>query len=477
MKDVLGRLPSTRILVVGDLMVDGYLWGEVNRVSPEAPVPVVRVAREEQRLGGGANVVHNLTQLGCQVGVCGVVGDDHMGAKVREMLMAQGTDCSGVFTDSSRPTIEKTRILAQNQQILRIDREEAQPISEDTAAKVRAFLEGAVTNYDGVIVSDYGKGLITNTLMDALRDACRRVGREIVVDPKGTDYTKYKGVTCITPNEHEAAQATHSPLGDDRQTRQAGGKLMKELDLKRICITRGAKGVLAMTGSEERLLPTKAQEVYDVTGAGDTFISVFGALSFAGVEFFDCVEVANLAAGVVVSKVGTATVTPHEILAAAEDSPKYYTSVEIEAVAQALRANGKRIAFTNGCFDLLHAGHVQYLQASRNTADVLIVGLNSDDSVRRLKGPERPVIGEEDRAHLLGALSCVDYVVVFEEDTPLELIRRVRPHVLTKGADYTVDTVVGHDLISEWGGEVRLIPLAENRSTTNLIEKIAGGKA
>jgi D-beta-D-heptose 7-phosphate kinase/D-beta-D-heptose 1-phosphate adenosyltransferase len=231
--------------------------------------------------------------------------------------------------------------------------------------------------------------------------------------------------------------------------------------------------VLAMTGGEHRFFPARAREVFDVTGAGDTFISVVAALSFSGHSFFECVEMANLAAGVVVGKLGTAAVTPHEILGAAEGGAKYYTALEIVELAASLHAQSKSIVFTNGCFDLIHTGHIQYLQASRALGDVLIIGLNSDASVRRLKGPGRPLIREADRAHLLGALSCVDYVVVFDEDDPLELIRGIRPDLLTKGADYTVETVVGHDLLSEWGGEVRLIPLVEDRSTSGLIEKIA----
>lgn len=472
MKDLLQRLHQTRVLVVGDLMMDAYIWGEVERVSPEAPVPVVKVRRDEFRLGGAANVVNNLAALGCKVAACGVVGDDDMGLRLGGMLEALGASRAGLMVDRERPTIVKTRIMAKNQQMLRYDREDASGPSPAVARRLINFLKKNLQRYDGVIVSDYGKGLVTPELMK-----CLTVGKgkpPVFVDPKGMDYAMYRGVACLTPNSQEAALASRIPITGEATVLRAGRALMKQLGLKQMCVTRGAAGVLALNGRDHRMLPARAREVFDVTGAGDTFISVSGALSFSGQPFFDCVEVANVAAGVVVGKLGTATATPHEILSAAKDAPKFYTLAEIGDVAEALRAQSRRIVFTNGCFDLLHAGHIQYLQASRDLGDLLIVGINSDASVRRLKGKGRPMIGEEDRAQLLGALACVDYVVVFEQDEPLELIRRVRPHVLTKGADYTVQTVVGHKDVKKWGGEVRLIPLVENRSTTDLIDKIAG---
>jgi D-beta-D-heptose 7-phosphate kinase/D-beta-D-heptose 1-phosphate adenosyltransferase len=471
---MLERLREAKVLVVGDLMVDNYQWGEVERISPEAPVPVVRVQREEYRLGGAANVVTNLAALGCRVGVCGVIGEDAMGDRALAMLEGMGAVYEGVARDADRPTIEKTRVMARNQQMLRYDREDTGPLAAALAERITAYLAREITAFDGVIVSDYGKGLVTGPLMAELAKLAARAKKRVLVDPKGMTYDKYRGASCLTPNEQEAAIAARVAIGGEETALEAGRALMAELGLEHLCITRGAEGVLALAEGAHRLLPARAREVYDVTGAGDTFISVLGALWFAGHPFFDCVEAANLAAGVVVGKLGTASVTAHEILAAAEGPSKSYTVAEMEGVAEALRGQSKRIVFTNGCFDLLHAGHIQYLQASRALGDVLIVGLNADASVRRLKGSGRPVIGEEDRAHLLGALSCVDYVVVFEEDDPSELIRRIRPDVLTKGADYTVETVVGHELMAEWGGEVRLIPLSEDRSTSGIIEKIAG---
>ncbi|MBI4082285.1 MAG: D-glycero-beta-D-manno-heptose 1-phosphate adenylyltransferase [Candidatus Lambdaproteobacteria bacterium] len=454
-------------------MVDRYLWGEVERISPEAPVPVVRSVRDEVRLGGAANVAHNLAALGCPVRVCGIVGQDAAGREVAALLGALGVPPEGLIADPSRPTTEKQRIMAQHQQMLRFDREGSHPLAPELAARVLAHLEHHQRDYAGIIVSDYGKGLITEELMARVVALGRRAGKPVIVDPKGMDYSKYRGATCLTPNEHEASVAARLPIRDERDALRAGDSLLRELGLASLCITRGARGVLALAGGEHRFLAARAREVYDVTGAGDTFISVCGGLLTAGVEFFESVQIANLAAGVVVGKLGTATVTVAEILSFAEGAHRFFTAREIGPIAESLRAQGKRIVFTNGCFDLLHVGHIQYLQASRAMGDVLIVGLNSDDSVRRLKGPDRPVIGEADRANVLAALAAVDYVALFEEDTPVELIRAVKPHILTKGADYTVDTVVGHELVQEWGGEVRLVPLVENRSTSGLIEKIA----
>jgi D-beta-D-heptose 7-phosphate kinase/D-beta-D-heptose 1-phosphate adenosyltransferase len=297
-----------------------------------------------------------------------------------------------------------------------------------------------------------------------------------MVDPKGRDYAPYAGATCLTPNEHEAAAVTGRPIADEEGALAAARDLLAALRTDYLCVTRGANGVLALSGAgEHRFLPARAREVYDVTGAGDTFISLLGALLIGGSPYFEAVELANLAAGIVVGKVGTATVTVSELLGFSGGVRKRYGPGEIGELAAALRAKGRRVVFTNGCFDLLHAGHIQYLQASRALGDALIVGLNSDASVRRLKGPNRPVIGEEDRAHLLAALACVDGVVIFEEDTPLELIRAIRPAVLTKGSDYTVETVVGHDLLAGWGGAVALIPLKDDRSTSGLIDRIVAG--
>jgi len=477
----LDRLPKTRVLVIGDLMLDRYLWGEVDRVSPEAPVPVVRYVREEMRAGGAANVANALAALGCPVVVCGVVGKDSSAELLRGMLADIGADTRGLLSDPERPTTQKFRIMAGQQQMLRVDREEEAPLSAPLAGRLLDSLSKLGRDCAGIIVSDYGKGLVTRAVMEGILAFARAADLPVVVDPKGSDYAKYRTATCMTPNEGEAAAATRLPVGTEGEALTAAQALHRQFDLPMVCITRGAKGVLALQGETHRFLPARAREVYDVTGAGDTFIGTFAALLFAKAPFFEAVELGNLAAGVAVGKLGTSVVTRQELAAAAEErsapARKIFGASAAERLAlgelaNRLRALGRRVVFTNGCFDLLHAGHIQYLHDSRALGDVLMVGLNSDDSVRRLKGPARPVIGQEDRAHLLAALAAVDYVAIFEEDTPIDLLRIVKPAVLTKGADYSVDKVVGHDLVAQWGGQVRLIPLKENRSTSNLIEKI-----
>ncbi len=480
MKEALDRLSKVRVLVVGDLMVDRYQWGQVDRISPEAPVPVVKIVREERRLGGAANVAANLLALGCRASVCGAVGDDDPGRALLSMLDGLGAGRDGVAVLKTRPTTEKLRIMGGEQQLLRVDREDPAQLPAEAVERLRAWLEAHLHEFDGVIVSDYAKGVVSEALLDALLQLAQTHPRQpcrVVVDPKGDDFRQYQGVTCITPNEQEAAVATRRTIAGDTDALAAGQALLEQLALPCLCITRGAKGVLAFSGkADHRFFPAQAREVFDVTGAGDTFIGTFGGLLIAGSPFYEAVEIANLASGVAVGKLGTATVTPWELLAHSGAARKLVAGDDIGRVADALRAQGKRVVFTNGCFDLLHAGHIQYLQDSRAQGDALIVALNSDESVRRLKGPTRPVIGEEDRAHLLSALACVDYVVVFPDDTPLNLIRAIKPHVLTKGADYTVDTVVGHEDVRQWGGQVRLIPIKENRSTSGLIEKIRAGQ-
>jgi len=498
LKETLNALAGAKVLVVGDLMLDRYHWGQTRRISPEAPVPVVKIRREETRLGGAANVANNLAALGCKAALCGLVGADAAAGEIKTALERMGLDASGLVADPTRPTSVKVRVMAQNQQLLRLDWEEDRPASSQAREGLLAALERLLPEYDGVIVSDYGKGVVTPEVLARLVAS----GKPVVVDPKGSDYSRYRGVTCLTPNEQEAAAATgivldgspvadasekegatvgrgpalRSDPGQEEAVLNAARMLLKVVESKFVCITRGPRGVLGLSaGGEASVLPARAREVFDVTGAGDTFISVLGALLIAGREFGESLEAANAAAGLVVGKLGTATVTPAELLDLSGGSRKVYGLDEIGPLAARLREAGRRIVFTNGCFDLLHAGHIQYLQASRERGDLLVVGLNSDESVKRLKGPSRPVIGEEDRAHLLAALACVDYVVIFEEDTPLRLIGQVRPHVLTKGADYTVEGVVGHEMVGEWGGVVELIELKENRSTSGLIEKIVTG--
>ena len=472
------RAASVRALVVGDLMLDEYLWGKAERISPEAPVQVVEVAREDLRLGGAGNVVNNLIALGSRVAVCSVIGADENGLLLRRAFESTGVDLAGLFQDPERKTSKKTRVLAANQQIVRIDRETTAVVGRDSENAMLEYLDAHLGEFDVIVVSDYMKGVLTPTVLSTL---CRK-GRElkipVVVDPKGSDYDKYRGATLLTPNRKEAEIASHIAISDLESLERAAQKLLGGLELDALLVTRSEAGMsLFPTGEGAVHIPTVAREVFDVTGAGDTVISVLSLGLACGLSLAEAAWVANVAAGIAVGKLGTSTVSPEEIVAevghSLKDSDSKIKNLDVLAhiIAQE-RARGKKVVFTNGCFDLLHVGHVKYLQKARELGDVLVVGLNTDASVRRLKGESRPLIQESERAHILAALGCVDYVVLFDEDTPLRLIEALRPAILVKGGDYSVDQGVGRELVESMGGRVALIEFVDGRSTSRIIEKI-----
>ena len=474
----LTRLPQARLLVIGDLMLDEYLWGRTERISPEAPVQVVDVQREDLRMGGAGNVINNLIALGCQVQVASVVGDDPDGRFLLQRLASKSIGVDGVFPADGRTTSRKTRILASNQQMLRIDRESREPIAAELEKRLIAHVQDVAPGFQAILISDYLKGVLTPAVLSAIIETGRRHGIPVLVDPKGSDYRKYRGATLLTPNRKEAQTAARSFVGDEAGLMPAGRALRQELDLDALVLTRSEEGMtLFFRDAEEIHLPTEAREVFDVTGAGDTVLSVLGAGLACGFSLEYAARFSNVAAGIVVGKVGTSTVAPEEILEAAKrqypDSDlKIKPRQVLEVLLEREREKGRRIVFTNGCFDLLHAGHVQYLQKARRLGDLLVLGLNSDQSVRRLKGPKRPLISESERAHILAALDCIDYVCIFDEDTPLDLIRAVRPHILVKGGDYTPEGVVGREIVEEYGGRVEIIRFVQGKSTTNIIEKV-----
>ncbi len=476
---LLDRLAGRRVLVVGDVMLDEFLWGEIERISPEAPVPVLDERSRHQTLGGAGNVVANLAALGCTVGIGSVVGEDAPGRHLRAAMRELGVDDRALVADPERPTPVKTRVIARHQQLVRIDREERTPLPPWAEAKLLAAVEGCLSGCGAVVLSDYGKGVLTDSLVAGIIAAACRAHVPVVGDPKGSDYSRYRGVTLLTPNRKEAAEATAMALDDAAGVAAAGARLMQIADSEAMLITLSEEGMaLFRRDREPLLLATRAREVFDVTGAGDTVVATLAAALSAGADLAAAAELANMAAGVVVGKVGTATATPEEIRAFAGSftdpaARKVCSREEAVRIATALHAAGRRVVFTNGCFDLLHVGHIRYLQRARALGDVLILGLNSDASVRRLKGEKRPLINEEDRAHVLAALACVDHVVLFDEDTPLELIREIRPDVLVKGGDYTREQVVGHELVEQQGGRVELIPVVEGASTTGIVERIA----
>ena len=474
----LTRLDNCRILVVGDLMLDEYVWGNVDRISPEAPVQVVSVRQEDATLGGAGNVVNNLVALGTKVSVVGVLGKDSHGRQLINRLKDLGADTRGVLQSADRVTIRKTRILADHQQVLRIDRETTCEISRRFSNRLLKLAVEFLPNVDAVIVSDYGKGLIARALVSELAESARKQKKLIIADPKGLDYTKYNGVNLITPNTKEASLAAGIDIRDQDDLCRAAGRLLEQIDIDGLLITRGKEGLAYFDRRNAPLFAgTKARQVYDVSGAGDTVVAVLSAGLAAGYQMQDAIGLANAAAGIVVSKIGTATVTKAELEEALV--PHYDPSVfksktldELARIADRLKADGKRIVLTNGCFDLLHAGHIRLFGASKDLGDVLIVALDDDQSVRELKGASRPVITAPERVKILSAIDSVDYVTVFATSDLLSVIRAVRPDVLAKGSNYESTQVLGRELVEELGGRVELVPLSEDISTSRIINGI-----
>jgi D-beta-D-heptose 7-phosphate kinase/D-beta-D-heptose 1-phosphate adenosyltransferase len=467
-----------RCLVIGDLMLDEYLWGKTDRISPEAPVQVVDVIREELRLGGAGNVVHNLAALGAQVSVCSVVGDDQNGRELLGQFCHHHIDTSAIFLDPDRRTSRKTRVVAAHQQIVRIDRESREVLPPDVEQQLCVWIAAHARDYSVIVLSDYRKGVLTPAVISTAISSASSLGIPVLVDPKGTDFNRYGGATLLTPNRKEAEAASGVTITDAASLAQAAAVIMSVTGLQHLLITRSEEGMsLFSQGGEVVHISTVAREVFDVSGAGDTVLATLAVGIASGLSVAESARLANIAAGIAVGKLGTSIVTPQEIIdtvsLAHKDSHAKIKSLEVlTALIIAEKNRGKRIVFTNGCFDLLHAGHVKYLQKARSFGDLLVLGLNSDASVRRLKGPKRPLIDQDERAHLLAALNCIDFVIVFDEDTPLELITALKPHILVKGGDYELDGVVGRDLVESYGGRVELVTFVDGKSTSNIIERI-----
>jgi D-beta-D-heptose 7-phosphate kinase / D-beta-D-heptose 1-phosphate adenosyltransferase len=462
--EAISKLGSPRVFVLGDLILDRYVWGSVNRVSPEAPVQILKVDREEFRPGGASNVVHNLAALGARVSCGGVVGRDDGGKELVGLLREGKSDVAAVVRDSRKPTSVKTRMIAHNQQMLRVDREGTEEIASDVEQRLLAAALRQSARSDLAIISDYNKGTLTPTL-------CRKFVRSarcpILVGLKSRDYRKYARSTGASLNRSELHTISHEDDVD------AGArKIIRELALRFLVVTLGERGMRVYSRDAAPItLPAVARQVYDVTGAGDTALAAFGLGYASGLPLEECALLSNAAAGIVVAKVGTETVTRDELRAQAADGDGHRKILRLPALEKALRserARGRKVAFTNGCFDLLHAGHASLLQFARSKGDVLVVGLNSDRSVRALKGDGRPIVPQAERARLLAALEAVDYVVLFDHETPARLVRRVRPDVLIKGEDYRGKTVVGR----EDAGRVELAPLVKGMSTSEIIRRI-----
>lgn len=480
--ETLTRFPTAELLVLGDVMLDRYAYGTVERISPEAPVPVLKLERSVGAAGGAANVARNGVALGARVTLIGVVGEDAEGAELRAALAENTLLEARLIGDATRPTTTKVRYVADGQQVMRADRETREPLAPETEARVLKEFSQALDRARVVILSDYAKGTLGEQMLRIAIESARAARKTVIVDPKSRDFDRYRGATLITPNQHELQQAVGRACATALEVQEAARGLLERGLCEALVVTRGGQGmsVVRADGLTEHL-PTSALQVFDVSGAGDTVIATLALALAVGADVIDAARLANMAAGIVVGKRGTATVSPGELLARLRPHPaetgKVLTRESVMPLVHAWRAQGLRIAFTNGCFDLLHPGHVALLNQARASADRLIVGLNSDASVRRLKGPERPVQSEVARATVLAALAAVDAVVLFEEDTPYELIELVAPDVLVKGADYTRDQVVGADLVTRRGGHVLLVPLLERHSTSDTLRRARRGAA
>lgn len=481
LQSLLAALPGVRVACVGDLMVDRFVYGTVSRVSPEAPIPVLARSRELKMLGGAGNVARNIAALGGSAALVGVVGGDAEGHDAARLVEAEAPAVEGYLVpDPGRPTTLKTRFVSGGQQLLRVDLEESRPVDGDVEQRLVRTIRDAARGAGVVLISDYGKGVVTDAVIEAARTAAAETGARLIVDSKARSFARYGDIDLVKPNASELALATDMPTETDAEIEAAIARALELWSTKGVLVTRAAKGVaLGLRGAPVRHFPTTPREVFDASGAGDTALAALGLAIASGAPVEDAIAFAQLASGVAVGKAGTATVSADELV----DAVLTAHTVGVEgkvATAQRMaedvarwRAQGLTVGFTNGCFDILHKGHVAYLAQARTWCDRLIVGVNSDASVRRLKGEGRPVNDLESRALVLAGLRSVDLVAPFDEDTPIRLIEAARPDVLIKGADYAEDQVVGGDLVKSWGGVVRLAEIVDGYSTTAAIARIA----
>jgi len=463
-------------------MLDEYLWGDVDRISPEAPVQVVSVKNEDFALGGAGNVVNNVVALGGKVTVAGVIGTGRNGRLLLELFKKLGVDTSGIVKERGRTTTRKTRIIAANQHVLRIDRETQKDISAASLEKTSRFIEDRMPDIDGVLISDYGKGLIVERMLSRVIASAKTHKKMTIVDPKGLDFSKYSGASMLTPNKKEAGLAAGVEIVDEPSLEKAAHKILQHVDIHRLLITCGKDGMVLFERNREPFrVNAEARQVFDVSGAGDTVLAVLGLAVASGTSIHSGVTLANTAAGIVVGKVGTATVSQQELASALRSHDqglpaKFKDFSELSPLVQDLKKKGKRLVLTNGCFDLLHVGHIMLLSASKQMGDILFVAIDDDASVKKLKGTGRPVLKANERGRILSALDAVDYVVVFSAHELKNLIEIIRPDVLTKGSNYTSKEVFGRELVEKYGGRVELIPVTENISSTRIINDIKGSR-
>jgi D-beta-D-heptose 7-phosphate kinase / D-beta-D-heptose 1-phosphate adenosyltransferase len=475
---LLNEFHASRVLVLGDVMLDRFVYGSVDRISPEAPIPVFNIHRFLDMPGGAANVARNIAAMGSHAILLGVVGEDDCAYDLRIQLASSATIDARLVVDASRPTSVKTRYVADGQQVMRADRESREWLRADTAECLLAEFSSALPHVHIVVLSDYAKGVLSDVLTGAVIDVARRAGKTIVVDPKSKTFAKYRGATVITPNQMELQQACGQECPADDQVANGANRILGLGVCDAMVVTRGRDGMsVVQAGGKVTHLPSSKRQVFDVSGAGDTVVAVLALGLAVGADMVDAAALANIAAGIVVGKQGTATVTAGEMIATLTpfdgrtDPQKIFALETVLQLARSWREQGLKIAFANGCFDLLHPGHISLLDQARRSADRLIVGLNADSSIRRLKGPNRPVQSEVARATVLSAVKSVDAVVIFVEDTPIDLIEALVPDVLVKGSDYTLDEVVGADFVIRHGGKVLLAEILSGHSTSDTVTR------
>ncbi|MEP0708291.1 MAG: D-glycero-beta-D-manno-heptose-7-phosphate kinase [Parvibaculum sp.] len=470
-------LARARVALAGDVMLDRFVYGEVSRISPEAPIPVLRVGEERVMPGGAGNVARNLAALGARVDFLSVVGDDEAGKELKSALDAEAVT-SALTVDPARETTVKMRFVAMGQQVLRVDRETHLPLGNAPTETLIAALTAALDAKDVLVLSDYGKGVLTPAVLAAAISAARGKGLPVVIDPKGRDYARYAGADVVTPNRKELGEATGLPVENDEEIVAAARALIMQHGIGAVVVTRAQAGMSVVTADGVTHLKAEAREVFDVSGAGDTVVSTLAAALGSGLSLPEAAALANSAAGIVVGKVGTAVVHGDELAAKLRERELSALEAKVAGlesardIVEAWRARGLSVGFTNGCFDLLHPGHVTLLDKARTLCDRLVVGLNSDQSVKRLKGEDRPVQPEIARATVLAALQSVDLVVIFEEDTPARLIETLRPGLLVKGGDYKVSEIVGADFVQAHGGRVEIVDIVPGFSTTGTIARL-----
>lgn len=499
---IIKEIKNKHILVIGDFMIDEFLIGKVERINPEAPVPILNVKKEKFALGGAGNVMRNLLSLNANVFTTTVIGDDEDLEIMVNLISKNNISVEGIFKEKNRRTSRKTRLISEHQHLMRYDRESTHDITPESENKIYEYTKSIIDKVDIVILEDYGKGVLTKNLLKNIISLCNNKNKYVLIDPNKAHWHAYSNATLITPNKKEASIALDYKLNDEKSLKKGGYELMEKYNLPYLLITRSEEGMSLFIrdgenfagGKIEKIdIPTKARDVYDVSGAGDTVIASIGVALSSGLSMEEAAHFSNISAGIVVSKSGTATTSIKEIIDYMENDTssideailnnnrkdfiplkdkKVKSFQEIELISKTLKNNGKNIVFTNGCFDIIHSGHVIYLEKASTYGDVLIVGVNDDNSVKKLKGQNRPINTIEDRIKVLSAFSFIDYIVVFKEETPYNLIKIITPNFLIKGGDYKIDEIVGSSIVKQNGGQIIVLPFVEGKSSSSIINKI-----